>query len=293
MSDCFVFLFECAACYTGQMDLMHILSFVLSFIFGTIIGSFLNVVIYRFGSGAGLRGRSKCLVCGKTLRAHMLIPVFSFLFQRGRCAYCGARISRQYPIVELLTGALFTLALSVNTLEFSAFTMHGVILFALDTIVWSTLLLVTVYDLKHKIIPDRLSLLFALVAGTSLVAKLAWGILPEQYLPIFDAVPKWIDIAAAPLIAAPFALLWFLSHGRAMGLGDAKLSWGIGWFLGFAGGISAVVLAFWIAFFPSLFLLLLRGKRFTMKSEIPFAPFLVLGTLVVYAFGVDLLSWTF
>jgi prepilin signal peptidase PulO-like enzyme (type II secretory pathway) len=275
------------------MDLSLPTALFFVFIFGTIIGSFLNVVIYRLGSGFGFSGRSKCLSCGKTLRASMLIPLLSYLWQRGRCAYCRTRISPQYPLVEFATGALFVMVLLVNSPALVSLDIHAIVLVLLDLLVWSVLVAITVYDLKHKIIPDRLALLFTLFAGFALLLKLRWGILPEHYIPIFDAVPKWIDIAAAPLFALPFAALWFFSGGRAMGLGDAKLIWGIGWFLGFAKGLSAVILSFWIAFIPSLILLLLPKKSFTMKSEIPFAPYLVLGTLVVYYFGIDLLSWTF
>lgn len=275
------------------MDSYTLLCYLLVFLFGTIIGSFLNVVIYRMGSGFGYSGRSKCLSCGKTLRATMLVPLLSYLFQRGRCAYCHTRISAQYPLVEFAVGALFAIALYVNATTALIFDSHTLTLFVLDIVAWSTLVAIVVYDLKHKIIPDRLALLFALVAGSALFLKLRWGILPDDYLPIFDVVPQWIDIAAAPLLALPFAALWFFSGGRAMGLGDAKLAWGIGWFLGFAKGFSAIVLSFWIAFIPSLILLLLPKKSFTMKSEIPFAPYLFLGILVAYWFGVNLLSWTY
>jgi leader peptidase (prepilin peptidase)/N-methyltransferase len=262
------------------------------FLFGMIVGSFLNVVIYRFGSGIGLRGRSKCLACGKTLSARMLIPVVSYLCQRGKCAHCGAKLSLQYPLVEILSGALVLSTALVNDFTFTHGSSYAALMTGLEAVVWMILLTVTVYDLKHKIIPDRLSFLFAFVSGILLLIKYQYGVFPEQYIPIFDVVPPWIDAFAGPLLFLPFAGLWYLSGGRAMGLGDAKLSWGIGWFLGFSGGVSALVLGFWIAFFPSLFLLFVRGKHFTMKSEIPFAPFLVLGTLVVYLFGVDLLTWT-
>lgn len=262
-------------------------------VFGTIIGSFLNVVIYRLGSGAGMNGRSKCLSCGKTLTPRMLVPVASFVLQKGRCAHCGVKISWQYPLVELATGLLFALVVFRNELTFSTLLSSSGLSALLDMSIWATLLVIFVYDLKHKIIPDRLALLFALLAGVLLALKYANGIFPIRYIPIFDTVPWWIDLAAGPLLFVPFALLWFFSGGRAMGLGDAKLSIGIGWFLGFSGGISALVLGFWIAFFPSLALLFLRNKQFTMKSEIPFAPFLVLGTLVVYVLGVDLFRLTF
>ncbi|MDO8520570.1 MAG: prepilin peptidase [bacterium] len=263
------------------------------FILGTIVGSFLNVLIYRMGSGAGFLGRSKCLSCGKTLSALMLIPLISFFLQRGRCVHCGAKLSWQYPLVEGTTGLLYLLVWSVHGFDPLTSDMLEIALFLLDAAIWSILLSIIVYDLKHKIIPDRLSLLFALLAGTGLFLKWQWGLLTPIFLPLLGVyIPVWLDALAGPLLALPFALLWLLSGGRAMGLGDATLAWGLGWFLGFSGGISAVVLGFWTAFFPSLFLLLLRRKRFTMKSEVPFAPFLVLGALIVYWFGIDLLQWT-
>ena len=153
--------------------------------------------------------------------------------------------------------------------------------------------MIFVYDVKHKIIPDTLSLLLALFSGVLLFVRYRFGLVPVPYLPFLDATPGWIDWLAAPIVALPLALVWLLTLGRGMGLGDAKLAWGIGWFLGLGGAVTAVVFAFWIAFVPAVSLLFLRGKRFTMKSEIPFAPFLVLGTLVAYLFGVDLLRWTF
>ncbi len=253
----------------------------------------MNVLIYRLGSGFGFRGRSKCLSCGKTLSARMLVPVLSYVVQGGRCAHCRTKLSRQYPIVEIMTGLLFVAVAWANHLDHLPFPAHSLTFFFLDAAVFSTLVVLTVYDIKHKIIPDQLSLCFALFGGIALWLKFSFGLSPEQYIPIFDQVPWWIDIAAAPLLATPLALLWLLSQGRAMGLGDAKLAWGMGWFLGFSKGISAIVFAFWIAFIPSLILLLLPKKHFTMKSEIPFAPFLVLGTLAAYLSGISILNWTF
>ncbi len=275
------------------MNPSPLLLFSLIFIFGTIIGSFLNVLIYRLGSGFGFNGRSQCLSCGKILRARMLVPVLSYLVQGGRCAYCRTKLSVQYPLVEVATGLLFLAAAWVNHLNHFPFPAHSLTFFFLDLSVLSTLVVIAVYDIKHKIIPDQLSLCFALLGGVILATKFTFGLSPEHYIPVFDQVPWWIDIAAAPLLAVPLALLWLLSGGRAMGLGDAKLAWGMGWFLGFSKGISAIVFAFWIAFIPSMILLFLPRKHFTMKSEIPFAPFLVLGTLAAYVSGINILNWTF
>ena len=134
-----------------------------------------------------------------------------------------------------------------------------------------------------------------MLAALSLFLRSHYGMITIPYLPFLDyqhGVPWWIDIAA-PLVALPFALIWLLSGGRAMGLGDAKLAFGIGWFLGLAGSVTALILSFWIALLPSVALLLLRRKHFTMKSEIPFAPFMVMGTFVTYAWSLNILSWSF
>src|SRR3989344_8573532 len=87
---------------------MDFLNIAMVFILGTIIGSFLNVVIYRYNSGTSpLTGRSQCFSCGETLSWRQLVPIFSFLVSRGRCAKCGVRLSWQYPIVETISGAIF------------------------------------------------------------------------------------------------------------------------------------------------------------------------------------------
>lgn len=263
------------------------------FVLGLVVGSFLNVVLYRYRSGAGFGGRSKCLSCGKTLTPRMLVPLFSFMLQGGRCAYCGTRLSLQYPLVEFATGALFVLVGWKFLYGNQLVTWETAVLVLAHMTAWTLLLAMTVYDLKHKIIPDRLVFLFAVLAFLVLIFRWHFDmLLPGETKLTGFPLPVWLEFAAGPLLAAPFAALWLFSGGRAMGLGDAKLAVGIGWFLGFAGGLSALVLAFWIAFFPSLLLLFLPGKGFTMKSEIPFGPFLVLGTLVVYIWDINMLMWT-
>lgn len=265
----------------------------LLFIGGLAVGSFLNVVLYRYHSGTGFGGRSKCLSCGKRLTPRMLVPLFSFILQRGRCAYCGAKLSLQYPLVELAAGILFVLIGWKFSTAGQSNGWETLPLAFLHVAAWILLLAITVYDWRHKIIPDRFALLLVIVAITALFLKWYTGILlPGETKITGFPLPVWLEFAAGPFLAAPFAAVWFLSRGRAMGLGDAKLAAGIGWFLGFAGGLSALVLAFWLAFFPSLLLLFLPGKRFTMKSEIPFGPFLVLGTLVTYTWDVNMLMWT-
>ena len=259
------------------------------FAFGCIIGSFLNVVILRYNTGMTLRGRSRCFLCGRTLRLVELIPVFSFIIGRGRCIRCRARISFQYPLVELLTGVLF-LALffkflfSVPSPYFILYTLYSYTLFSL-------LLVITVYDLRHKIIPDGPVYAFAALAFLGGAAAIS----AAPHFPAF--------LIAGPVVALPLFLLWLVSRGRWIGLGDAKLALGIGWLLGISDGFSALIFGFWIGAAVGLLLILaarlrraafFRGlslsfalKNLTIKSEIPFAPFLILGTFLVFYFGIS------
>lgn len=280
-------------CYTFIMDFYHLVLYFFVFILGVSVGSFVNVLIFRLRSGSRIGGRSKCMSCAKVLKPRMLVPLFSFLFQGGRCAYCKTRLSYQYPLVEFILGVLFVVIMAIH--HFDPLQSSGVDIFftIIDVLVWTTLLAITVYDLRHKIIPDMFSFFFALLAGVALLMKWKLGLLPHYYIPFLDSVPWWIDLVAGPVLALPFAALWFFSGGRAMGLGDAKLMWGMGWFLGFPLGLSAIILSFWVAFIPSLILLFLSKRRITMKTEIPFAPYLVIGTFLVYAFGINILNWVF
>ena len=270
------------------------------FVFGTIIGSFLNVVILRFHTGVSLGGRSGCFSCGKKIPWHDLVPILSFLRLRGRCRSCRSKLSVQYPLVEFITGLLFLGVFFKYVSSFSFlsefYTLYS--LFYLDLAVLSLLVVIAVYDLRHKIIPDLLVFLFG---AMSLVRLFISSVIFTS--PHF---PNALDLLAGPVLALPIAFLWFVSGGKWIGLGDAKLALGIGWFLGFSLGVSALVLGFWFGAIVGVFLICLSklsdfrlfyrlllkvgGRRLTMKSEIPLAPFLILGLLVAYFFRIDVVG---
>lgn len=257
------------------------------FFFGTIIGSFLNVVILRYNTGVSLQGRSKCFSCGKELRWYELMPVLSYLILRGSCRSCKSVISAQYPLVELLTGLLFWGVYIKGHNDLSA-------IYPLTII--SLLVIILVYDLRHKIIPNGIVYAFITLSFANLFVDMS-----EM---VFQT-PTMLDALAGPILALPFALIWLFSKGRWMGLGDAKLIVGIGWALGFVYGLSAVILAFWIGAAVSLMILgtqkipihkLILPKflfkhsfsksLLSIKSEIPFAPFLIIGFLLVFFFNI-------
>ncbi len=252
---------------------------VILFIIGIIVGSFLNVLGLRWNSGLSLGGRSFCTGCGKKLKWYELVPLLSFLFLGGRCSGCHVKISWQYPLVEAWTGLVFATIFNLPTGE--AGFQFSILQNFLVISVFCIYIAITIYDLRHKIIPDAfvyiaivLSLLLRIVAPST--------------------SGDWL---AGPILFSFFALIWFFSKGRAMGFGDAKLALSIGLLLGAAGAYSGVVLAFWIgAAFGIIYILLSKfypllrdSKGITMKSEIPFAPFLVVGAWLALIFNLDLL----
>ena len=248
------------------------------FIFGLIVGSFLNVVIIRHNTSRSLGGRSGCMVCQKKLSWYELIPVFSFIFLKGRCKDCQTRISIQYPLVELTTGIIFSfLFIKFQTL-FQINPQSFYLTFIFYALSFSLLLVIAVYDLRHKIISDKLVLIFSVVTFLGLFLFSIHGF--QIHLPTL-----W-QFLAGILIALPFALLWLISRGAWMGLGDAKLALGLGWLLGLIQGLSGLVLAFWTGALVGV-VLLAFSKKYSMKTEIPFAPFLVLGAIIAFFFGLN------
>lgn len=246
---------------------------IIFFVFGLIIGSFLNVVICRFNTSKSFGGRSVCLSCNEELCWYDLVPLVSFFILKGRCRHCRSRFSWQYPIVELTTATLFALLFSklefvfwTNVLEFS-FT------YAYYAVMFSVLLVIAVYDLRHKIIPDTLSLVFGILAFAGMFL-FTGGVFSLH-------VPNVLEVLAGAALSLPFALLWLVSGGRWMGLGDAKLILGLGWFLGASLGLAALLIAFWIGAVLGVVLLAL-SKKYSFKSELPFAPFLVLSSFIVF-----------
>ncbi len=249
---------------------------VIAFGFGVIIGSFLNVYIYRFHTGKSLAGHSHCLSCGTGLRWYELFPLVSYVLLRGRCRTCGCKIPARYFLVELATGLLFALTLLLSL------DIFAVLLF---WFIFSILVVITVYDLYHFIIPDRLTFI---LTGVVIVLTV--------YQVCIEGA-AWLQVGWSVATALGgslfFFFLWTISKGRWIGFGDVKLAFPLGLLVGPQYVFSFVVLSFWIGAGISLCLLAyvrlsrgkaglhLPGKALTMKSAVPFAPFLVASSLVV------------
>lgn len=240
--------------------------------------------------------------CQKKLHWHELIPVFSFLGLLGRCGSCKTKISIQYPLVEITTGFIFAM-LFLKLVNLAGrqvfFDSTFAITYAYYAVMFSILLVIAVYDLRHKIIPDLLVLVFGILG---FVGLFFFESSSSAFFPIFSLhFPTLLEFLSGVFMALPFAFFWLISGGRWMGFGDAKLALGLGWFLALSGGISlafsGLVIAFWSGAFVGIILVIFsknsRAGTLAMKSEIPFAPFLVLGAFVAFIFGLNLFPLIF
>jgi leader peptidase (prepilin peptidase)/N-methyltransferase len=199
-----------------------------------------------------------------------LIPVFSFLILKGKCRYCHKPISLQYPLVELATGILFVSLLNLTQVRPVYFYLLLMTCF---------LIIIFVYDLKHYLIPDKViypAIGIALIFNFQFLISNQFSIFKYSILSAFGA-------------AAFFLTIVLISHEKWMGWGDVKLAFLIGLFLGWPNILVALFLAFFIGAIIGIGLII-AGKK-TLKSEIPFGPFLISGTFLAMFFGPKILDW--
>lgn len=241
------------------------------FILGLLIGSFLNVCIYRIPREESIVfPASHCPVCRKPVRPYDNIPLFSFLFLRGRCRSCRAPISWRYPLVELLHGLGYLFIL--NQFGYSVQALIYALLF-------SSLVVVTFIDLSHQIVPDVITL-----PGMVLGLIAASTVLPPG--PINSLIGLFLGGGLFYLVAV---LSIALLKKEGMGGGDIKLIAMIGAFLGWKGMLLTIFLAALAGSIIGLFLVFIRGRD--RAEPIPFGPFLALGAMVSLFWGPRILSW--
>ena len=243
---------------------MDLLIYVYIFIIGTLIGSFLNVCIYRLPEGKSVVSPpSACSSCGHRLGFLDLVPILSYVFNRGRCRYCGAKYSIQYPLIELLNGILYLFIFYKY-----GFTWISV----MHSLTVSVLIVVFLIDLRYKIIPDSI-IIFGLLYTTIIsIMFIDINIMNRLYGFLFGF--------------GLFLLIALVTN--AMGGGDIKLMGFLGLNFGLKGIIFITVSSFVIGAVISVGLLI--SKIATRKDYIPFGPFIAVAALIYIFWGEELIN---
>jgi len=251
---------------------------------GLCLGSFLSVVIYRIlhHQKGIIAGRSRCPNCRHQLGALDLIPVLSWLFQKGRCNYCQKPISAIYPALELSSGLLLLstwLSFQVPLFELNTIFSN---LISTNVLNWSTLIYLEIinlillsicfYDLQTKKIPNLFLIVWVVASIPALITQ------------------SWISALIAIIINLVFfGGQWFISKERWLGLGDVYFSIGMAFLLGWEKNLLAIVCSYFLGSIIAI-ILLLKHKA-NSKTPLPFTPFLIMGTLIAIYFGKDIILW--
>lgn len=260
---------------------MEILLSIFIFILGLCCGSFVNMLVYRVAVNYKLKNpplprlrkgekRSFCDYCGRQLSWYENIPVVSWILQKGKTRCCGKKLPVLYSIVETATGLLFLIYESRFMIYESNIFIYLVGLVVIVFLVFSG-----VFDLKYMILPD-------FSTGILIISALFWlivGAIHESPLHLLSAVGSFLFLY----------FLYLVTKKKGMGFGDVKLAIFMGLFLGYPKIIVAFYMAFVVGAVLGLFLLIFN-KKVNKKTPIPFGPFLILGTLVAWFWGEQIIN---
>ncbi len=250
-------------------------------IFGLIVGSFLNVVILRYGTDKNLGGRSHCPKCNHQLSWYELIPVISFVVQLGKCRSCKEKISPQYFLVELMTAIIFFFISHFLLVQYGYIKTGFVIILLIPLLITAVFaIIITVYDMRHKLVPFLWFLLMTLFSCIFLVVGYFFGL-------SFESFGQFILFHITGLIVVvPFLAIWLFSSGKYIGFADIEIIAWMGFFFGLFSGVIAVITAFYIgAIFAVIYVCYhkIKGHSYASvrKIQVPFAPFLLFAWLLV------------
>lgn len=245
-------------------------------IFGLVYGSFINVVILRFDDWLSIiTDRSRCPNCQKNLQWYDLLPILSFLSLAGRCRYCQKPISWQYPTVELGTAMLTAAGYQYIFAGGAADLTSAVVAFIAYLVIIGLLITVFFHDLYEMLVPDIMG--YILLVAAAIFGVISYG---------------WLNTVYGLLVGVlPIALLVYPSRGRWMGEGDVKIAAGLGAFIGWPVAPVFLLLSFLLGGVYGAFGLVL--KKVKMKTAVPFAPFLIMGAIIAFFYGHNILAWYF
>lgn len=241
------------------------------FIYGIVFGSFLNVCIYRLPKGESIvKVNSHCMTCGKKLHWYELVPVFSWLFLKGKCHGCKSKISAQYPLIETANGLLYVLVLYVKGLSADMLLCQALL---------SALLVLSVIDARTKEIPNGINIFIGVIGLIRAVITV---------IPYVKGKTFPLDTVLGPVVVAGFLLLiLILSGGGAIGGGDVKLMAAAGLFLGCKCTVLALVIGCIAG--SIIHLTLMAVKK--VGRELAMGPYLSLGIAVSALWGMEITGW--
>lgn len=245
--------------------------YIFVFLYGIVFGSFLNVCIYRLPAGESIvKVNSHCMTCGKRLHWYELIPLFSWIFLRGRCHGCHSRISVQYPLIEAANGLLFMLCLAVKGLTLDMFFCQALM---------SALLVLSVIDARTKEIPNGINIFIAVIGLIRAVVTI---------IPIIKSGGSVLDVVLGPVVVSGVLLLiLIISGGGAIGGGDVKLMAAAGLFL----GLKCTLLALVIGCIAGSVIHVALMKICHLGRELAMGPYLSLGIATAALWGGEITAW--
>ena len=248
----------------------HVVFPLFAFLFGSAVGSFLNVCIYRLPEDTSIIfPASHCPQCRKTIRYYDNIPILSYLLLRGKCRFCGSPISPQYCIVELLTASFSVLL----------FLLYPPVEYLIYFVFFCSLVVITFIDLKYQIIPDVIS-----------IPGIGVGFLASFALSQITWLDSLLGIALGGGVLYGVALAYYLiMKTEGMGGGDIKLLAMIGAFLGSKAVVVTIFVSAFVGSVVGVALMLFKGKG--RKYAIPYGPFLALGAIISLFWAETLVAW--
>ncbi len=250
--------------------------YFLSFLFGASIGSFVQVVATRLHVAPILKGRSKCLSCGEALRIPDLVPVFSYLFLKGKCRYCKSVFSISALVIESMFGVVFVVLYH--------FILHGqatlwlvFIWLVYYTLLFGTLGVIALYDKAHTYIPTS----FLFFYGILTIIMLGLRYVDDS---------SWIVLLSPVIVALPFLIVWLVTKGKGLGFGDVLLFLGVGAFFGVNQGIAVLLISIWLGALFGVYVKYFGNGKGKSGIAIPFVPFIVIAFILVLFTDIDIFS---
>ena len=267
---------EFLAIYKSSL-LLQVVVLTFLILISLVIGSFLNVLIYRLPIGESLtKKNSHCPKCGHMLKWYENIPLLSYVIQKGKCRGCKELISIQYPIIEFLSVCAFVIGYIRFGLSLETF---------LFTLLLQMFIVIFMIDLRHQIIPDSINIVIIVLGVISLFITHS----SINQVLVINYIDKLIGFGVALGLLLIFVFFEKILKKELMGGGDLKLFFGIGLFMGWQLLLLGLFLASVVALITEMLKKLINSEKF-LNKVIPFGPYLVIGFSLAYIFGLDIIS---